>query len=127
VTNVNENREASHGKIAAVDQAVLGQAVGDELDLHKPHEVSVENEVDNEEYALLSPVPYVVHRDPRLADLQTGRNPNNEDANVDEANDQGDRELYSPRFIGIVKDQGDSVCQNLGQALDLDRVRVVDL
>lgn len=103
----------------------MGQAVGNELDLDKPHEVSVEDEVNDEEYALLGPVPDVVHHDPRLADLQPGRNPNNEDADVDKADDQSNCELYLPGLVRIVKDQRDSVCQDLGQALDLDWVRLV--
>lgn len=89
-TYINYDGDAHQQAIETIHPVVFVQPVGDELALDKPHEEDVQNDVDDQEDALLEPVPYVVRLDPTLADLEAGRNPDDEDADIDHANDQSD-------------------------------------
>jgi hypothetical protein len=66
---------------------VLGETIFDEVCLDCPQEVPVEGSIDQEVENLLGAVPVLVDEVVSRADLETSRDPNAEDADVDHRNE----------------------------------------
>lgn len=78
-----------------VEGDVLRESILNEASSHEPDEVKVEPDIDNTEDGLFGTIPNIIDIFPCLVDLKSGRNPNDEDADVDNQDDGKDRPLQS--------------------------------
>lgn len=71
-----------------IKACILLQAIRDKPLLNDVDEVKVESSIHNSKDDFLAAVPNLVKVDVSLADLETGRDPNAKDANVDGEKDE---------------------------------------
>lgn len=73
-----------------VEGDILLESVVDEASSHKADKVNVETYINNTEDGLLGTIPNVIDVFPGLVDLKPSRDPNDENANVDDQDDGED-------------------------------------
>lgn len=118
-TYIQRDGYADYYEVVFVENVVLCQPARHQLGLDKPHKVRVERHVDARKNGLFRAVPDVVHADKCVVDLQPRGDPDAEDADVDEADGDQQAHLQPPFLDWVVHDEGQSVGQDLHQALDL--------
>lgn len=93
--------------------------MANELRPHNVYEVQIQAQIDQEKYALLDPVPYIVQVDPVRADLETSGHPDDEDTDINGANQERHHPFQPPHFSCIAQDQCYAVDDYMHDALYL--------
>lgn len=118
-TYIETHGDADHEQVEAEQAVVLGEAVGDEPGADEVDEVEVEAGVDEQEQDLLDAVPDLVDGHPLGRDLQPRRDPDDVDADVDEAQEARHRPAELPHAPLVLHQQRDPVDDDAADALDL--------
>lgn len=121
MTYIKAERDKDQKQVDAVQRNVLSQAVVDKAGANEIDEVEVEAGVDNGEDDLLATVPDLVDEDVSVVDLQTGRDPNAKDADVDSQDDGEDGPLHLSCETLVDHEETDSVDDDLKNAVHFER------
>lgn len=87
-TYVQGDRNGNQEQVHLIKACILLEAIRDKPLLNDVDEVKVESSVHNSKDDFLATVPNLVEVDVSLADLETGRDPNAKDADVDGEKDE---------------------------------------
>ena len=85
--DVHKEGDGNDTLVEANKSVVLGKTIADEVGLNGLKEVPVECSIDEQVQELLDTVPVLVDDVVLVADLETGRNPDVEDTDVDSSDE----------------------------------------
>lgn len=101
VTYIESHRDTDKCQVQMVEGDILLESVLDETSSHKSDKVKIQTYINNTEDGLFSAIPDVVDVFPCLVDLKPSRDPNDENANVDDQDDGEDGPFQSGDLLSV--------------------------
>lgn len=87
-TYIHGHRDTNHGQVDPIKASVFRQAIGDKSRPNEMDKVKVQSRIHNQKDGLLYPIPDSVDTDVLLTDLETSRNPDAENTDIDGKKDE---------------------------------------
>lgn len=120
MTHIHAQGNNDNRGVKVEQRLIFGHAIRHQLAFDEVQEVSIEDSVDNEVDSFLNTIPDSVDANVLIIDLQSCREPNTVDGDIN-SEDKGCGPPLDPKELSLVGDKdGESIDDDLKEALNLE-------